>query len=143
VIAVDSNILVYAHRPDMPLHAQARTAVRDLATARPAWAVPWACLHEFYGTVTSRRVFTQPSGITEALDQIDAWLESPSLQLLSETQGHRRVLGELLTGAQVTGPVVHDARIAAICLSHGVDELLTEDRDFARFRELRLRHLDR
>lgn len=35
------------------------------------------------------------------------------------------------------GPMIHDARIAAICLSHGVKKLWTCDRDFARFPSLR------
>jgi predicted nucleic acid-binding protein len=37
----------------------------------------------------------------------------------------------------VTGPLVHDARIAALCLSHGIRELWTADRDFSRFPRLK------
>ena len=39
--------------------------------------------------------------------------------------------------ARVGGPVIHDARVAAICIAYGVERLLTRDRDFALFPELR------
>jgi predicted nucleic acid-binding protein len=35
---------------------------------------------------------------------------------------------------------VHDARIAALCLQHGVRELWSADRDFNRFPALRTRN---
>lgn len=68
-----------------------------------------------------------------ALDQIEAWLESPSVVLLSEDQGHWGCLRTLLEKAALHGLAVHDARIAALCIQHGVSELWTADRDFARF----------
>jgi predicted nucleic acid-binding protein len=40
----------------------------------------------------------------------------------------------------VTGPLVQDARIAALCLQHGVRELWTADRDFSRFPALGVRN---
>lgn len=73
--AVDTNILVHAHRADSPHHSPAREALRGLVESGLRWGVPWPC--------------------------------------------------------------VHDARIAAICLAHGVDELLTADRDFSYFPDLR------
>jgi toxin-antitoxin system PIN domain toxin len=141
LIAVDSNVLICAHRSEMPLHEAAAATISELATSPAQWAIPWPCVQEFYGTVTNRRAFRPPSSIAVALEQIDAWLESPSLVLLAETTDHRSVLGALLRDAQILGPTVHDARIAAICLSHGVTELLTMDRDFAKFAPLRTRSL--
>jgi uncharacterized protein len=69
----------------------------------------------------------------EAISQIDAWLESPSVVLLSEGATYWSLLSSLLASAKVTEPLVHDARIAALCLSHGVRELCSADRDFSRF----------
>jgi predicted nucleic acid-binding protein len=46
-------------------------------------------------------------------------------------------LRPLLLAARIAGPRVHDARVAALCLQHGVRELWTADRDFSRFAELR------
>jgi hypothetical protein len=73
-----------------------------------------------------------------ALDQIEAWLESPSLILISETPNHWESIKELIRSSQAKGPMVHDARIAAICLQHGVSALLSADRDFGRFLQLKV-----
>jgi len=140
MIALDTNLLVYAHRRDSAFHAAAKKLLADLAAGKAAWAIAWPCLHEFYGVVTRPRLFSPPSTPEEALTQIDIWLESPTLQLLSEDHLHWPRLRELIARAKVQGPMVHDARIAALCLSHGVRELWSADRDFSRFPALRTRN---
>jgi len=136
VIAADTNILVYAHRIDSEFNKTAADKLRQLAEGRSQWAIPWPCLHEFYAIVTHPRIFNPPSTQEIALDQIDAWLESPSAVLLTETSAHWSELRALLISGRVTGPMVHDARVAAICLQNGVRELWSSDRDFGRFPEL-------
>ena len=71
------------------------------------------------------------------MDQISAWLESPSL-VLGETDTHWLSLQKLLPNAKTVGLAVHDARIAALCLQHGVRELWSADRDFRRWPELKV-----
>jgi uncharacterized protein len=90
--------------------------------------------------MTHPKIFDPPSSTGHAIDQIDAWLESPSLELLREGRDHWPMLSRLLAAGKVRGPMVHDARIAALCLSHEVRELLTADRDFSRFGSLRTRN---
>jgi toxin-antitoxin system PIN domain toxin len=138
VIAVDTNVLVYAHRRDSQFHAPAVEAVRDLAESPAQWAVPWPCLHEFYSIVTHARIYDPPSSPAAAADQLAAWLESPSVVPLSEGESYWPTLSSLLNSARVTGPLVHDARIAALCLSHGIRELWSADRDFGRFPRLKV-----
>jgi predicted nucleic acid-binding protein len=75
----------------------------------------------------------------QAVAQLDAWRGSPSLVLLRETEGLYEILRAMLARPNVRGPVVHDARIAALCVAHGVDALLTRDRDFSLFPALRVR----
>lgn len=133
MIAVDTNILVYAHRRDVEWHRRAADCVRSLAEARSPWVIPWPCVHEFLAVVTHPRIYDPPTPLDAALDQIDAWMESPSLVLVSEGAEHWPTLRTLLAAGRVTGPRAHDARIAAICLAHGVRELWTVDRDFSRF----------
>lgn len=141
MIAVDSNILIYAFATEMPQHAAAKAAVRAFAQSPAAWAIPWPCIHEFYAVATNPKLFAA-DGLTEsALAQIREWMRSPSLELLTESPKHWHTLERLLLGSGVTGSMVHDARIAAICLDRGVSELLTLDRDFERFADLRLRRL--
>jgi toxin-antitoxin system PIN domain toxin len=133
LIAVDTNILVYAHRRDAEWHAAAAEKVRTLAESRAQWAIPWPCLHEFLSIVTHPRIFAPPSTAAEAMEQVDAWLESLSLAVLAESPEHWTTLKGLLRAGRVAGPLVHDARIAALCLQHGVRQLWTVDRDFSRF----------
>jgi uncharacterized protein len=140
VIAVDTNILVYAHRRDSPFHDAASASVRELAEGRSPWAVPWPCLHEFFSVVTHPRIYDPPSTTDQAIDQASAWLESPSAAIISEGETYWKELGQLLLDGKIAGPLVHDARIAALCLSHGVRELWSADRDFSRFPRLRTRN---
>jgi toxin-antitoxin system PIN domain toxin len=137
VIAVDANILVYAHRADAAFHAEATRCIRALAEGAATWAIPWPCIHEFLAIVTHPRIYRPPTPLAAALDQVDAWLESPSLALLTETEEHWSVLRAIITTSHAAGGQVHDARIAALCRQHGVTELWSADRDFARFHGLR------
>ena len=138
MIAIDTNILVYAHRSDSPHHEKASAALAACAQSRLAWCIPWPCIHEFFAVVTHLRIYSPPTPPKKALDQINAWLESPSLVLLAETATHWPTLQAMLANAKTIGPAVHDARIAALCLSHGVRELWSADRDFRRFSELKV-----
>jgi uncharacterized protein len=136
VIAVDTNILVYAHREDSEWHAAALEKLTLLAEGKAAWTIPWPCIHEFLAIVTHPRIFSPPSPRSVAVAQVDSWLESPSLKPLAEAVDYWPHLKAAITAAKITGPQVHDARIAALCAQHGVRELWSADRDFSRFPNL-------
>jgi toxin-antitoxin system PIN domain toxin len=136
LIAVDTNILVYAHREDSLFHSAAVQCIAGLAEGTAPWSIPWPCLHEFLAVVTHPRIYKPPTTLATAFDQINAWMESPSLVLLAETDGYRTTLHSVLAASQVNGPRIHDARIAALCRHHDVRELWSVDRDFGRFRDL-------
>jgi toxin-antitoxin system PIN domain toxin len=138
MIAVDTNLLVYAHREDSPWHAAAWRCITGLAEGRAWWAIPWPCIHEFLAIVTHPRIYNPPTPLTRALDQVEAWMESPSLSLLAETEGYWAELRAVLEAGKVSGGQVHDARVAALCRLHGVRELWTADRDFSRFSGIRV-----
>jgi toxin-antitoxin system PIN domain toxin len=140
MIAVDSNVLVYAHREDSPWHTPAYDHLVGLAEGRAPWAIPWPCIHEFLSIVTHARIYAPPTPLTVAIDQVGAWMESPSLVVLSESENYWNELRRVLTTARVAGPQVHDARIAALCVQHGITELWTADRDFGRFPGIAVRN---
>jgi toxin-antitoxin system PIN domain toxin len=140
MIAVDTNVLVYAHRQESEWHDRAERAVRQLAEGVDAWTIQWPCVHEFLAITTHPRIFRTPTPVEAALDQIDAWFESPSLVMLSEDEGYWATFRTLMGRARVDGPRIHDARVAALCLSHAVHELWTADRDFSSFSALRVRN---
>lgn len=137
MIAIDTNILVYAHREDSQFFASASDILTDLASRPDRWAIPWPCLHEFYSVVTHSKSYAEPTPVALALDQINALLELPSLVLLTETDRHWTVLRDIVATTKIRGIKIHDAKIAAICLQHGVRELWSADRDFSRFPQLK------
>ena len=133
MIAVDTNLLVYAQREDSPWHDAALTKITELAEAKSPWSIPWPCIHEFLAIVAHPRIYSPPTPLAAAINQVEAWFESPSLVLLAETEGYWPELRSALEQGRISGPQVHDARLAAICRDHGVRELWTSDRDFSRF----------
>jgi len=137
LIALDTNVLVYAHRMDSAWNERAARCVRALAEGRTPWAIPWPCIHEFYAVVTHPRIYDPASTVDQAIEQIEVWLESPSVVLLSEGDSYWDALKGTITAARISGAQVHDARVAALCRVHGVRELWTADRDFSRFGDLR------
>jgi toxin-antitoxin system PIN domain toxin len=133
LIAVDTNILVYAHREDSPFHDPASKRIVELAEGSSTWSIPWPCVHEFLAIVTHPRIYAPPTPLPRALDQVAAWLASPTLVLLAESADHWPTLRALLASGRIVGAQGHDARIVALCRQHGVRELWSADRDFNRF----------
>ena len=132
MIGLDTNILVYAHRRDSEWFQPAYAAVKQLAEGQESWAIPWPCVHEFLAIVTHPRIYDPPTPLGKAIEQVEIWLESPSLRLIGELKGHWKELKALLGAGKVRGGAIHDARIVAICREHGVRELWSADRDFTR-----------
>ena len=81
-----------------------------------------------------------PSTLAMALAAMLVWIESPMCEMIGEGPEYFSVLERLASAAQLSGPVIHDARIAAICQHNGISELLSCDRDFSRFSELKTRN---
>ena len=139
MVAVDTNLLVYAHRSDAPFHSSAVRVIEKLSVGA-AWAIPWPCIHEFFAIVTNARIFKTPTPIDIALTQLRALQALPNLAFIGEGEAYLPKLEEVALVAKPSGGAVHDARIAAICLYHGVAELWSADRDFSRYSALRTRN---
>jgi toxin-antitoxin system PIN domain toxin len=140
MIAVDSNLLIYSHREDSEFHTAAKELVDSLRHQPAPWAIPWPCIHEFIGIVTHAGIYKPASTLSEALGFVDSLFASPQLHLLSEGSGYFEKLRSVVTAARLKGPRIHDARIAALCLHHGVSELWSADRDFSAFPQLKVRN---
>ena len=140
MIAVDTNILVYAHRADAERHDRARDRLTALLEGNRACAIPWPCVHEFLAVVTHPLIYQPASTVDQALAALAAWTESPALVLLGEGPDHLEILARLLREGAVRAARIHDARVAAICLAHGVESLWSADRDFSYFPGLRTRN---
>jgi toxin-antitoxin system PIN domain toxin len=105
--------------------------------------LPWPCIYEFLRIVTHPRLMNPPTPLDDALDSVDALLDSPSVVTLGEGMAHRAQLRRCIRQGQAVGNLVHDAHIAALLLEHGVAEVITADRDFSRFPGLAVRPLKR
>lgn len=128
--ALDTNVLVYAEVRSTEHHETAHRVLREHAEGSRPWALPWPCVYEFLRVVTHPKVFDPPVPVARALADLERILDSPSLELLSESRRHRVLMAELVTETDISGNLLHDARIAALCLEHGVRELVTGDQDW-------------
>lgn len=140
MIAVDTNILVYSIREDSLWHKPALECLRSLAEGPTTWAIPWPCIHEFLAVVTHPRIYKPPTPLHDAILQVDYWMESPTLLMIGEGPGYWENLKAFLATGKAIGPLIHDARVAAICRNHGVKEIWTADRDYSRFEGMRARN---
>lgn len=140
MIAVDTNLLIYAHREDSDFHDPAVQVLVELAQSGDHWSIPWPCLHEFLAITTHPRIFAPPSPLKLALKAMEVWLDSPGCEMIGEGPDYFDVLNRLVLKGKISGPMIHDARVAALCIYHGVRELWTADRDFSRFPELKIRN---
>lgn len=136
--AIDTNVLIYAEITSSQHHRRARQVLTELAEGTAPWALPWPCIYEFLRVVTHPRVFHPPVPLEIVLADVKAMTDSPSVLLLSETDRHVELMTSLAKEAGVSGNLIHDAHIAALCLEHGVTELISADRDFLRFKTLKI-----
>jgi toxin-antitoxin system PIN domain toxin len=139
--AVDTNILVYAHREELPQHRTAYSRLKALAEGDVLWGIPVFCIGEFVRVVTHPKLFDPPYGAGEACEAVERLLEAPSLRVLYPGSGFLSLFAEAVREANAIGNLVFDAQIVAVCRESGVSSLLTEDRDFARFPGFKIRSL--
>ncbi|MEJ2077835.1 MAG: PIN domain-containing protein [Acidobacteriota bacterium] len=136
--AIDTNVLVFSVIRSSRNHGAALHLLEELSESELPWAIPWPCIYEFLRVVTHPRVYHPPMPAERALEDLFKILSAPTLMLLSETPRHFEIARRLIRDSGVSGNLVHDAHIAALCLEHGVRELYTGDRDFLRFPELKV-----
>ena len=137
MIAVDTNVLVYAVFPGFQEHRRACAWLRHLAEGARPWGVPIFCITEFIRVATHPKVMSVPITTKDAWNTILALIRSPSARVLMPGSGFMQVFGDLLNEGNVKGNLVFDAQIAGLCVEHGVSRLLTEDRDFSRIKSIK------
>jgi toxin-antitoxin system PIN domain toxin len=133
---VDANVMLYAYHRRAAQHERCRAWVETEFSSGAAVRLPWATIVAFLRISTNPRVFERPLTTTEAEAAVSSWLALPSVSSVDPGERYWDVLRSLLHGAQVTGPLVTDAALAALAIEHGAT-LCTTDRDFVRFPGLR------
>jgi toxin-antitoxin system PIN domain toxin len=95
-----------------------------------------ACIFGFLRVGTSRRVFSEPLAIGNAIDRVERWLERPNVSMLVPGGRHLELVFRLLKRLGTGGNLTTDVQIAA----HAIEvngEVHSNDGDFARFEGLR------
>jgi toxin-antitoxin system PIN domain toxin len=134
VFVVDTNILVYAVDSDAPHHECCRVLLDDLRRQATPWYVTWGIVYEFLRVTTHPRVFKHPLKLAEAWQFLDALLATPSLRVVTASDRHRHVIGEVFSELpELTGNVLFDAHTAILMRENGIRTIYTHDTDFNRF----------
>ena len=142
MIAVDTNVLVFAHRRHLAPHRQAVGWLRALAEGKTPWGIPVFCLGEFVRIVTHPGVFDPPSTIRQATSALRSVLDSPTVRILRPSDNFPALFQDALERADARGNLAFIAQVAAVCREHGAADLLTMDRDFARFDKIHMISLE-
>ncbi len=141
MIAVDTNVLIHANRGELDLHEVAHERLGSLAEGEVPWALPAVAAWGFVRSVT-QSIFDPPTPMARALDALDSLVASPSVRVLRPGPRHWRLLRDTVEEAHVRGRLMTDAVIVALCREHGVNTVLSNDRDFRRFPQITWQPLD-
>ncbi len=134
MLAVDTNILVYAADADSPFHAPCRDWLERQRRRPDAWYTTWPIIYEFLRVTTHPRVMRSPWTATVAWEFVTALLASPGLGVLVPTQRHAEVAAEvILELPHLVGNLFHDTHTAILMREHGIGRICTRDTDFNRF----------
>jgi len=139
VILPDVNVLLYAFRAAAPGHAAYRAWLERTVEGDEAFALSESVLSAVVRIATHPRIFSPPSTLTGALEYCAALRAQPTAVLVAPGPRHWDIFARLVVDANAKGNLVPDAYLAALAIEHGC-ELITTDRDFARFPGLRWRH---
>ena len=137
MILVDANILLYAYDAGSEHHECCRDWVSDAFGGPTPVRLAWASILAFIRIATNSRIFERPYTVQEAVSIVSTWFDAPAVGILEPGERYWEILRAVLDDAQVTGPLVSDAALAALALEHGA-WLCTSDHDFRRFPTVRV-----
>ncbi len=137
MILVDANVVLYAYHPTSEHHETCRHWLEKTFSSPSPVGLPWLTIWAFLRIITNPRAFEKPLTMKEASAIVSSWFDVPVVRLIVAGERHWEILSVLLSEGQVTGPLVTDAALAALAIENGAS-ICTTDRDFARFRDLRI-----
>lgn len=132
--AVDTNILVYAHRKDVPQNPIAVEVLKSLIDSSSAWFIAWPSVYEFLRLVTHPKIFVDPTPRKTALKVIESLVRDGGAHLIGHGAAHLEKLLELSEEVHASGNLWFDVQIAGVLEEHGIKEIVTNDGDFLRFK---------
>ena len=130
---MDANVLLYAVDSASAHHDQSFRWLERALNGAEAVGFAWVALLAFIRVATNAAILPNALSADEATGQVRAWLTAPAAVQLEPKSRHLDLLGDLLSESGAAGNLTNDAHLAALAIEHGAD-LVTFDRDFARFR---------
>jgi toxin-antitoxin system PIN domain toxin len=137
-IIVDANVLLWAHHRQFSEHPAARAWWASTLSTVPTVGIPWVTVLAFLRISTHPRALERPLGIDDAWSVVQEWLGRSNVRCPVPTERHAAILGDLLVRGRAAGNHSTDAHLAALAIEWGL-ELVSADRDFARYPGLRWR----
>jgi toxin-antitoxin system PIN domain toxin len=134
---LDANVLVYLHNADADQHAVSWQWMESTLAAEELIGIPWHSFLAFLRITTSPGIMQRPLRLTEAAEVISGWLDNPQVVVPSPGRRFWKVLESLAVDSGTQGRGWSDAYLAALAMEHGAG-LVTFDRDFRKYRGLRL-----
>lgn len=137
MIAIDTNLLVYAHRASLPEHRAARRAIERASRHVEGWGIPLSCVAEFWSVVTHPASAGRPSTGKQAADFLGALVEAGA-RLWQPGEAFANRLTQLAADLGIYGPRIFDLQVALTAFDGGASEIWTHDRHFAAFPGMRV-----
>jgi uncharacterized protein len=131
MIAIDTNLLVYAHRSSTPEHRAAQRAIEKACNDPRGCGIATASVAEFWGVVTHAKVPRRPSTPKEACDFLTSLVEQAGLEVWAQTREFGSRLAQVAADLGVRGNRIFDLQIALTAFENGATEIWTHDRDFS------------
>ncbi len=139
MIVVDANLLLYAYNSGAAHHAAAKRWLEEALSGSDPVGFAWSTLLAFLRIGTNPRILVRPFRIDEATSIVSSWLDCEAVALLRPGERYWEILRALLVESRAEGALVSDAALAALAIEHG-GTLCSTDRDFRRFKQLKLRN---
>jgi toxin-antitoxin system PIN domain toxin len=137
--AIDANLLLYASDASSAFHERALAFLRHCAEGPELLYLPWPTVMVYLRIATHPAIFEAPLSPAEAMDNVESLLRRPHVRTLGEDERFWEVYREITQGMVVRGNLVPDAHLVALLIQNGVTNICTHDRDFRKFRGLRVR----
>jgi uncharacterized protein len=134
---IDVNVLLYAYDREASQHGVCSAWLEAALNSEELVALPWLTLLAFLRITTNSKAYKRPFRNDEACEIVSGWIARPNVRLIEAGERFWEVLRAQIVEAQVSGPLVSDAALAALAIEHGA-AMVSVDRDFRRFRGLRL-----
>lgn len=139
MILLDANLLLYAYHAGAAQHPAAKRWFENALVGADPVGLSWSTMLAFLRIGTNPRVFERPYSIEDAAQIVSSWLSHPAVAVVLPGERYWEVLGDLLVEARAEAALVSDAALAALAIEHGAT-LCSTDRDFRRFRKLKLQN---